>query len=423
MSRWPRSPWLGVGLLGALSVCCSAASAELHFDARVKWLGTATALPEHDLQRVLDGTPAYDQNLDVRLMFLQEWSALTLQVEHSTTFISGDSLAFQSAPGTTLEQAPTGDERRVMDLTWEIANGKRYRLLHRLDRLVLGLRSGDWGVSLGRQAISWGNGLVFQPMDLFNPFAPTTVDRDYKAGDDLLLVERVFSNGNDLQVLAVGRRDDNGKFTAQAGSVAAKWRGFVGVSEVELMASKHFTDQVYAVALRWPLAGALVRSDIVATRLEGGDWNVSYVVNVDYSLEVAGRATYVFGEYFHNDFGVEELPNSALELPQPLRDRLSRGELFNIMKDYLAFGATHEWHPLWSQNLTLIGNLHDGSSLMQTQATFEPGDHQRLHFGVVIPLGSAGDEFGGIPLATDLQGEQITTGGGVRGYVRWVYYF
>ena len=153
------------------------------------------------------------------------------------------------------------------------------------------------------------------------------------------------------------------------------------------------------------------------------DWKVSAVLNIDYSLELAGRSTYVFAEYFHNGFGVDELPDAALQLPQPLVDRLGRGELFNLMKDYLALGANHEWHPLWSQNLTLIGNLHDGSGLLQTQATYEPGDHQRLQFGVVVPLGRAGDEFGGVPLAMDLEGEPITTGGGVRGYLRWVYYF
>jgi hypothetical protein len=171
------------------------------------------------------------------------------------------------------------------------------------------------------------------------------------------------------------------------------------------------------------VVGALLRSDVVATRLEGGDWKFSFVLNADYSLQLAGRSTYVLAEYFHNGFGVSQLPQSALMLPAPLVERLGRGELFNLMRDYLALGATHEWHPLWNQNLTLIGNLGDGSVLLQTQMTYEPGDHQRLQVGVVVPLGSAGDEFGGVPITTDLQGEQVTSGGGSRGYLRWVYYF
>ena len=211
---WLIGPFLGLWATGS--------AAQSDFSARVKWFGTATALPEHDLQRNLSGTPAYDQNYDLRLMFQKTISAVTLQVEHSTTLVTGDSLNFPTAPGTVLEQSPEGDERRLMDLTWEIEDGDRHRSFHRLDRLALKLRRDDWAVTVGREAVSWGAGLVFRPMDLFNPFAPTAVDRDYKAGDDLLLIERLFSDGSDLQVLAVGRRDETGDFTGQAGSLAGK---------------------------------------------------------------------------------------------------------------------------------------------------------------------------------------------------------
>ena len=408
-------------LLGFGLVASAVAAAD--FDARLKWFGAATAFPDHDIQRQLDATPAYDHNLDLRLMWERAWSGLSLQVAHSTTYVAGDSFAFAGAPGTTLEQAPTDDSRRLMDLTWNIDTGDEHQLLHRLDRLALKYRKGNWGLTLGRQAVSWGSGMVFQPMDLFNPFAPTTVDRDYKAGDDLFLLERLFSNGSDLQVLLVGRRDADEDFTGQAGSAAAKWHGFVGEGEIELLFARHVADQVYGATVRWPLGGALVRSDVVATRLREGDWELSMVLNIDYSLELAGHTSYLFAEYFHNGFGVHRLPDSVTELPRPLLDRLERGEVFNLMRDYLAVGGTIEWHPLWNQTLTVIANLSDGSSLVQSQLTFEPGDHQRLELGAVVPIGSRGEEFGGVPVIRDPRmGDVLTTGGGLRGYLRWVYY-
>ncbi|MEE8079589.1 MAG: hypothetical protein V3T18_11380, partial [Pseudomonadales bacterium] len=100
-------------------------------------------------------------------------------------------------------------------------------------------------------------------------------------------------------------------------------------------------------------------------------------------------------------------------------DRLGRGEVFNLMKDYVAGGGSVQWHPLCTQNLTVISNLHDASSLLQTQLTYEPGDHSRVQLGVVVPLGRAGDEFGGVPLL----GAGVTSGGAKQGYLRWVYYF
>lgn len=391
----------------------------LEFDARVKWFGTASALPSHDIQRLQDQTPAYDTNIDLRLMFRQETGSFRFLVDHSTTLISGDSFGFFNAPQTTLDQSPTDDERRVMDLTWEIEDGSRHRSLHRLDRLAMQYQQGDWSVTLGRQAVSWGNGLVFQPLDLFSPFAPTTVDRDYKAGDDLLLVERLFADGSDVQLLVVGRRDADEDLTGQAGSAAVKWHGFFGEGELELVAAKHYTDAVYGISGRFPMGGALVRSDIVATHLRDGDWEISGIVNVDYGLTLLERTAYVFAEYFHNGFGVDDIPGSVVALPPELLERLGRGEVFNVMRDYLAVGATLQWHPLWTQSLVVIGNLHDGSSLLQTSLSYEPGDHQRMQFGWVEPLGSAGDEFGGLPLL----GDAITTGGASTVFVRWLYYF
>ena len=81
----------------------------------------------------------------------------------------------------------------------------------------------------------------------------------------------------------------------------------------ELFGGKHYRDQVYGGALRIPVRSAMLRTDLVATRLDDGDWYFSGIVNLDYSFDLAGRSSYVFAEYYHNDFGVEVLPpNPAL---------------------------------------------------------------------------------------------------------------
>ena len=386
---------------------------------RVKGFATIAALPGHDVQRLQDGTPAQDGSLNLRLMFRESAGPLEFLVDHSLTLAGGDSLAFLQAPGATLDQTPTADAGRAFDLTWRIDDGARHRIWHRFDRLAVRYRQGDWALTLGRQAVSWGNGMVFQPLGLFNPFAPTTVDRDYKAGDDLLLMERLFADGSDIQLLIVGRQDADGELDWNASSAALKWHGFIGAGELELVAAKHYRDDVLGLGARFPVGGALVRSDLVATRVRGAGWRLSGIVNIDYSLVVRQRNAYVFAEYFHNGFGVDTLPSTPLELAPELLNRLRRGEVFNLMRDYLAVGGNLEWHPLWNQSLTLIGNLQDGSALLQTSVTFEPGDHQRLQLGWLEPLGGAGKEFGGVPLA----GRALTSGGASTLFARWVYYF
>ncbi len=245
------------------------------------------------------------------------------------------------------------------------------------------------------------------------------MDQDYKIGDDIVRLERSLDAGGSVQLLAVARRDADGDVSGAAGSVAGKWHGFVGSGELELVAGRHYEDRVAAAALRFPVGGALLRSDLVATRLDSGTWKLSGIVNVDYSLLAGQRNVYVFAEYFHNAFGVRRLPDTLAGYPETLTERLVRGELFNLMRDYVAAGGTLEWHPLWSQSLVLMGNLHDESVLVQTQISHEPDDHQRFELGVVHPLGNAGDEFGGVPVAT----RAVTAGGGTRIYLRWAYYF
>ena len=389
------------------------AETETHAEltARFKWFSSAAALPSADMQRRQAGTPAYDHNADLRVMMRAARGRLRFIGDYAVTWVAGDSFAFDDA--ARLDRRPTEDANRLMNLTRTMDEGSRHLLVHRFDRLAVEYRDPRFAITLGRQAVSWGSGRVFQPMDLFNPFAPTAVDRDYKPGDDILLIERAFDHSA-LQLLYVARRDARGR--AGDDSYAAMWHGFFGASEIELMGARHYRDDLLGMTVKVPLGPALLRSDIVGTRLaQDGDRRVSGIVNIDCAFELFQRTGLVFAEYFHNDFGVDPLTPM---LPAPLHDRLSRGELFNVMRDYLAAGATYQWHPLWSQSFAWIGNLNDRSTLVQMSLTYEPSDSARVQVGLVAALGGTGDEFGGI--ADD---DGTTSGGGTRAFIRFLYYW
>lgn len=402
----------------ALTVLAGTA-AGLELDVRGKLFGVGTALPDESLQRQVSGTPAYDYTADLRLMLKQDVGRFSLVSHYDLIVSGGDSFAFLTNPGVTLDQSATSDRYRLMDLTWTIEDGDRHQIVHRLDRLAVQYRGATWGFVLGREAVSWGSGIVFQPMDLVSPFAPTTVDTDFKNGNDMLMVDKLFADGSDLQFVGVARRDADGDATADVASAALKWRKFLGGVELEVFGADHYDESVLGGALRVPIGGAMLRTDVVATRLTGSDWRVSAVVNADVSFDLGGRSTYVFAEYYHNDFGVRALPESVLLLPEPLTERLARGEVFTLMRDYLTTGGSIQWHPLWTQSVTLIGNLQDGSALLQSTLSYVPSDQAMLEGGFTWSLGRAGEEYGGIPL----QGDDATTGGAFQAYLRWVYYF
>ena len=232
----------------------------------------------------------------------------------------------------------------------------------------------------------------------------------------MILVERLFEDGSDLQLLAVGRRSE-GDANADASSLAVKYKGFVRQGEVELVAARHYGGGALGLGLRIPVGGALLRADVMGVEDAGG-WTLSGVVNIDTSIPVRGNPVYVFAEYFHNGFGVGWIPDDLDAIPGALDDRLGRGETFTLMRNYLATGVQFRWHALVSQSVSLIANVHDSSTLVQMSLAYDPGDASELQAGVIASLGERGDEFGRLAVE-----DGLTVGGGLRAYVRFAYYF
>src|SRR5262245_8322541 len=175
----------------ALNAMCAYA---WELDARARLFGNAELLPDDDLQRELDGSPAYEKSADLRLMFQDAIGKWHLNAALATLYEGGDQFAFISNPQDTLDQTPRNDRLRYMDLTLTLEKGSRHETTQRFDRLALEYRAEHWNATVGRDAVSWGSGIVFQPLDIFAPFAPTTVDRDYKPGEDLIEVDGVTTN-------------------------------------------------------------------------------------------------------------------------------------------------------------------------------------------------------------------------------------
>ena len=286
-------------VLGSLPGSAAADRWEHEWQWRGKLYGAGAALPAADLQRAFgSGTPAWDGSADSRIIWQARRSRLRLDVHHSLTLVGGDSLANADARTALDASGPAGN--LWWDLGSEIDAGAKHRLTQGLDRLLLEWQpNDDWRIAGGRGAISWGSGRVFQPADLFSPFAPTLVDRDYKPGSDMLLLERSLSGGGSLQLLAVGRSAaDRQSLRGQRSSLAMKWHGLTDQVEWELFGGRHFDEAVFGGSLRVPLGGALLQADITLIDSAEEGRVVNAVVNADYAWSVAERPLYLFAEWY-----------------------------------------------------------------------------------------------------------------------------
>lgn len=405
-------------LLPALLVAVDETQAAPEVSGRIKAFADRTFLPEDDFLRRRDGTPRDRGSLDLRLgMRLPGRSAGALDGEIAWELIARHDSAGIDEP---LAAPAEGDgERFLLDLEHGLVSGTDSRLEQRLDRLWAGVRLGEWRLKAGRQAASFGNGLVFQPMDLFNPFAPTEIDRDYKRGVDMLQLSRPFDDGSEAGLIAVGRRDGQGPDLA---SLALRHRRLAGTLATEVLAGVHLDDPLLAAGLSGPVGTAVWRLDLVTQRV-ADDWVVSGIANLDWSLVVLRRNLHLFAEFYRNGFGLDAPSITGLDSRPALRRRLQRGELFTLGRHHLALGGTLEWHPLVHQRLLLIREFQDGSHLLQTTLSWEPDDHQRWQFSLVLPLGGRGEEFGRLETGMAPDGRVLTAGGGERLLLRWSRYF
>lgn len=286
------------------------------------------------------------------------------------------------------------DSNRLMDLTSEIHSSETISAAHRFDRLHLTYTSEQIVFRLGRQAVSWGNGLFYNPMDFFNPFDPASIDREYKTGDDMLYAQVSFDNGNDLQAVWVGRRDNNGDSSSEVSSLAARYHIFLEDYEIDFLLAEHFDNQLIGIGGVVNVGGAIWRGDMVSTEIDSRHYS-SGVLNASYSWMAWGHNMSGMIEYYRNGFGIENGDYSLPSLSQSpeLLSRLDRGELFTLGRHYLSVAATVELTPLWLFTPTLFTNLDDDSRFLQLISQHDLQQNLQLLIAISLPHGSADSEY------------------------------
>jgi len=384
---------------------------ETEWGGYLKFRGTAS-WPGDDSFYGLVGTGTYyDGSTEGRLKnrtYLG--SSVYLDTHYEIVLTGGDKRRKQKElenifAGTAIENYLSGeveDDRRLMDLTKKLEDHDDYTLYHRLDRLSLTVRQQRSVFRLGRQAVTWGNGFLFKPMDLFNPFAPTDIEREYKMGDDMAHAQIPFGESGDAQLLYVPRRDPaTGKVKGSQDSLAGKIHFAKGTTEFDIMAAQHFQEQVLGAGSSGYLGDAAWRLDATWTFPDEKSDESNYlsiVANVDYSWVWWNKNFYGFVEAFYNGLGDDNYAESVADTD--IMGRRNRGELFTLGRYYLGGNIRMEVHPLVNIFLTIINNMDDPSGIVQPRLTWDITQDLQLTCGGNIFYGGGGTEYGGFKLSS-----------------------
>ena len=270
----------------------------------------------------------------------------------------------------------------------------------RADRLAITYEIGAFRLKLGRQALSFGQGRVFTPLDRVSPFSPAAVDREYKPGVDAARLDGFWGVAGEWTLVAAQR----GKWSLDHTVVGARvkdsvkgwdlgvlglWVGgdrVVGLSlagtvgEVSIYGDAAFTWRARSGALA--LADQVRRVDDTFTRATlGGSW----------SWAAAGGGSVTFETAWLGD-GASDPDAYLVSATDP---RVTQGERWLLGQAYTSLVLTQALSPLVNASLSVITNLVDPSALVGPTLSWSVSDEVSVNLG-----GYAGAGLGLMPDST-----------------------
>lgn len=409
---------LALPVLALASVAAAAQPLRGHIKGQQEYL----IAPADSLANSLVGGDARATSLDLRL--IGQWSKghLSFDADYVIEAAAGSAVELQNrldavAPELFIDRAAAN----WLPLDDDLTDDGRRRARQSLDRFSLSYTTESWVFKLGRQAYTWGNGIVFKPFDLFDPFSPDVIDDSYKPGIDAVYTQRLFKDGSDVVALIVPRRDvQTGRVSSAASSAAIKWHRFGTNLQTDWLIARDYRDIVAGLGISGSLGEAVWRLSLVPVWLDAGGTRTSLVVNFEHAWQWRARNVSGFVEYFRNGFGRADRDYALDELESPLMARLARGQTFNTGRDYLAGGLRMELTPLLQVDPVLVLNARDRSALVLLRGSYSIAQDFSLDFGFQSGAGPAGTEFGG--LATSAGGATFDSPP-ERIYARLAYYF
>ncbi len=380
-------------LLAALAGCCSSPlSAQT-----AHWGGSLRGYQFfrlEDLPPQLAGTRRDLEFGSLRLTWEQPQASHLKWEVHAVLEIL--SPPFEEAAGVA-----TGRSNDFLPLQSVWAEDDGYRLEGRFDRLNLQMELGRVRVTAGRQAITWGVAYFWPTLDLFSPFSPQRIDRDYKAGVDAVRATVALGRYSEVQIVAASL----GPAVSRDGALAAQFRFHLGRLDLGFVGGKSHGDSVAGVFFTGDLQGTALRGEVAWTDSDdplersldrGAFWRAT--LGIDRQITPDWGLTL---ELAYNGFGV----GSAQQyLALSNTDRVRRGELFSLGTYYAGAALTWQLHPLWTFTQSLLFNAQDASALWIPALAWSTSDNSSLLLAVQTGFGSSlrpdlspNSEYGPVP--------------------------
>lgn len=288
-----------------------------------------------------------------------------------------------ASTGLSLAQTGVGLPEAV-DLSWEAVDDEGLQVQLRLDRANLEIEGGPVRATLGRQAVTFGHGLFFTPLDLVNPFFPTAVDQEYKPGVDAARLDAFWGMAGQATVVSAYQ----GSWDAAGLVHAAYAQTTVGLWDLGLFGGLVHGDGVVGVSTAGSWGPVSLHSDVAVTApgllLDDAPQEDVFVRAVVGASGQVTATTTVSGEAYVQTLGATD---PADYLGQYASDRFARGELWLVGRTYVGLSVAQEIVPVVSGSLFAIVNVEEPSALLGPGLAWSVSDEVSANLGAYAGLG------------------------------------
>lgn len=221
------------------------------------------------------------------------------------------------------------------------------RVGYEVDRLFYKHQFNKLNISLGRQAIDWGSGRFWQPLNIFGSFAPTDLDTDYKPGIDATRLEWFPSNYSSLTAVYAFSPNDNINIKKD-NNTALHYKSQIGNdSEFSLLAANIIDHSMIGASFEssWKSIGWRVE----AAHYKNTSENFTFLIaGFDYQFN---NGALLSTEWYHNSRGVN---NSADFVSYPSDTFTLYGLQQHLSKNILGLSLNKDINPLLNGGYTLL---------------------------------------------------------------------
>ena len=381
-----------------------AGDSSLKFNTSLVGMGLVSAPTQHPLpeERGITGSLFGDMRLEAIYRINKEIQ-LDVAYDNRLTWSSGTSSGITAA----LPSNSSGPYR-IRQLSGVVAQSRDFVDYNELDRASFNFQTKTINLTIGRQAVGWGRGTIFSAIDIFAPFTPLEINREWRRGVDAARADIKISNTASIDmVTAWGPSLDQS-------ALGVRLRGYAGPIDAELVFAKRATDYMYGVTssaaigdleMHGEFAVFQTPDDVPSPGLFGNPSLVpKAVLGISNNFNI-GTGLKVLLEYHYSGFGASDPKSLPSLLATPsYSERIQRGDTQILGRQVLAGQVAYTFNERWNGSFEVLQSLTDSSGVLLPSLSWDFSERMSLQgalfygYGAAPEMGVPQSQFGGVPL-------------------------